>query len=194
VLSAIVSLAETLKIDVTAEGVETLDELELVRELGCTDIQGFLFGRPITAEDALRLAEDSRSMSAKDVEPRAPRHSLIRRAALRLGAGTLPVRLRNISAEGAMIESGDAMQPGSDVELDVDGIRLEAEVRWSQDGRTGLRFAESFDLRRLGSARRKAQAGILLPDYLRSELDPESPWAARKERLTVKEVKAKRGR
>ena len=42
---------------------------------------------------------------------------------------------------------------------------------------------------RLGE--RKGQAGILRPDYLRSELDPESPWAARQERLSIKEVKRK---
>jgi diguanylate cyclase (GGDEF)-like protein len=191
VLGAICGLAETLRMDVTAEGVETLDELQLVRGLGCTDIQGFLFGRPMTAEDALKLAQDSQSMSAKDVPPRPPRHSLIRRGALSSAVGPRPVRLRNISAEGAMIESGDSIEAGSEVELDLDGVRLDAEVRWAQDGRIGLRFAESFDLSRLGSLGRKTQAGVLRPDYLRSELDPESPWAARQERLSIKEVKRK---
>jgi len=79
VLNAIVALAESLSIGVTAEGVETIEELDLVRRLGCSDIQGFLFGRPISADDALQLAADSESMNAgKDVEPRPPRHTLIR--------------------------------------------------------------------------------------------------------------------
>ena len=191
VLAAVVGVAQTLGMDVTAEGVETLDELHLVRAVGCRDVQGFLFGRPMTAEDARRLAVDSEPMSAQDVQPRAPRHSLIRRGALRSGGRMRAVRLRNISAEGAMIESTDEMESGSEVELDVDGLRVEGQVRWSHDGRVGLRFAESFDLSRLGSAQRKGKAGILRPDYLRSELDPESPWAARQERLSIKDVKRK---
>ena len=191
VLGAIVGVAKTLKMDVTAEGVETLDELHLVRTTGSLDVQGFLFGRPMTAEDALRLADDSAPMSAQDVRPRPPRHSLIRRGALRTAGRLLAVRLRNISAEGAMLESADGMEPGSDVELDVDGLRVDGQVRWSHDGRIGLRFAESFDLSRLGSAQRKGRAGILRPDYLRTELDPESPWAARQDRLSIKDVKRK---
>ena len=177
---------------VTAEGVETIDELDLVRRLGCSDIQGFLFGRPMSADDALLLAADSKSMTAgKDVQPRAPRHSLIRRGSLRWSGGTLPVRLRNISAEGAMIESGNDMRPESDVELDLaDDLRLTGCVRWSQDGRIGLKFAEAFDLRRLGTLR-APKPGNMRPDYLGSELDPNSPWAARKERLTIKDVKRK---
>jgi diguanylate cyclase (GGDEF)-like protein len=191
VLAALVALAEALSMEVTAEGVETLEELELVHALGCGDIQGFLFGRPMTAEEALKLADDSKPIAAKDVRPRPPRHSLIRRGALRSPGASGPVRVRNISAEGAMIECGEPMAPGADVELDVDGVRLGAQVRWAQDGRVGLRFAESFDLRRLGSAGRKAKPGVLRPDYLRSELDPNSPWASRQDRLTIKDVKRK---
>jgi len=192
VLNAIVALAETLGMSVTAEGVETIDELDLVRRLGCSNIQGFLFGRPMSANEANQLAADSKSMTAgKDVEPRPARHSLIRRGSLSWAGGTLPVRLRNISAEGAMIESGNDMRPESDVELDLaDGLRLTGRVRWSQDGRIGLKFAEAFDLRRLGSLR-SSKPGTVRPDYLGSELDPNSPWAARKERLTIKDVKRK---
>jgi diguanylate cyclase (GGDEF)-like protein len=192
VLGAVVSLAETLGMSVTAEGVETLEELELVRELGCDEIQGFLFGRPMTADEALRLAADSKPMSANDVQPRPPRHRLLRRGSLRWTGGILPVRLRNISAEGAMIESGNTMEPGSEIELDLaDGLRLTGKVRWSQDGRVGLKFAEDFNLQRLGSTPRKPNTDVLQPDYLRSELDPGSPWAARQDRLTIKDVKRK---
>jgi predicted signal transduction protein with EAL and GGDEF domain len=192
ILAAVAGLAESLNMGLTAEGVETLDELALVRDLGCSEIQGFLFGRPMTADDALKLAEDSKPMSAADVRPRPPRHSLIRRGALRWGGRTLSVRLRNISAEGAMIESGDGMEAGSDVELDLDGVRVGGQVRWAQDGRIGLKFAETFDLRRLASAAaRKAKPGVLRPDYLRSELDPDSPWAGRQDRLSIKDVKRK---
>jgi len=90
-----------------------------------------------------------------------------------------------------MIESGNDRRPESDVELDLtDGLRLTGRVRWSQDGRIGLKFAEVFDLMRVGSLR-TSNSGTVRPDYLGSELDPNSPWAARKERLTIKDVKRK---
>jgi EAL domain-containing protein (putative c-di-GMP-specific phosphodiesterase class I) len=46
IVRSIANLAASLNIVTTAEGVETLSQLELVRALGCTEAQGFLFGRP----------------------------------------------------------------------------------------------------------------------------------------------------
>ena len=38
--------------DTTAEGVETHDDLQLIRDLGVSQVQGYIFGKPATAEDA----------------------------------------------------------------------------------------------------------------------------------------------
>ncbi|MDQ3039787.1 MAG: EAL domain-containing protein, partial [Pseudomonadota bacterium] len=46
VIRAIVALAGSLGIEIIAEGVETMEQRERLRELGCTYAQGFLFGRP----------------------------------------------------------------------------------------------------------------------------------------------------
>ena len=43
----------------TAEGVETEHELEVIRQLGCRKIQGYYFGRPMAANDALALFQKS---------------------------------------------------------------------------------------------------------------------------------------
>jgi EAL domain-containing protein (putative c-di-GMP-specific phosphodiesterase class I) len=48
----------------TAEGVETSDEAELIRNLGCDKIQGFYFGRPMTADDARGLFRMTRELRA----------------------------------------------------------------------------------------------------------------------------------
>ena len=64
-------------------------------------------------------------------------------------------------------------------------------MRWSQDGRIGVRFAKAFDLQRLGKARRTAVKPLVKPEYLDSELAPDSPWAARRERFSIKGVKRK---
>ena len=46
VIRAIVALANSLGIEIIAEGVETDRQRERLLDLGCTYAQGFLFGRP----------------------------------------------------------------------------------------------------------------------------------------------------
>jgi len=48
IVTAIVALARNLKLEVTAEGVETVAQLTALQELGCNLVQGFLLGRPGT--------------------------------------------------------------------------------------------------------------------------------------------------
>lgn len=55
IINAVVAMAKSLKMSTTAEGVETVEEAELIRSLGCDKIQGFYFGRPMTADDARAL-------------------------------------------------------------------------------------------------------------------------------------------
>ena len=55
IIGAIVALSRNLGISTTAEGVETDDELAMIRQLGCRKIQGYLFGRPMSATDARAL-------------------------------------------------------------------------------------------------------------------------------------------
>jgi EAL domain-containing protein (putative c-di-GMP-specific phosphodiesterase class I) len=52
VVNAIVELAHALGFGTVAEGVETAAQLDQLRRLGCDGAQGFLFGRPASAEDA----------------------------------------------------------------------------------------------------------------------------------------------
>lgn len=52
-MRAVTSLCDSLGITTTAEGVETEDQLETLRQEGCKQVQGFLFGRPMPAGAAL---------------------------------------------------------------------------------------------------------------------------------------------
>ncbi|MCX7677331.1 MAG: EAL domain-containing protein, partial [Alteraurantiacibacter sp.] len=52
IIASITSLAKALGMETTAEGVETLDELELVRSHGCSHVQGYIYERPLSREDA----------------------------------------------------------------------------------------------------------------------------------------------
>jgi diguanylate cyclase (GGDEF)-like protein/PAS domain S-box-containing protein len=51
IIRTIITLANSLHIDLVAEGVETQEHADLLKELGCKVLQGYHFGRPISAED-----------------------------------------------------------------------------------------------------------------------------------------------
>jgi EAL domain-containing protein (putative c-di-GMP-specific phosphodiesterase class I) len=51
----IIVLGHKLKLKVIAEGIETTQQLELLRELGCDLGQGYLFSQPVAAEAAGQL-------------------------------------------------------------------------------------------------------------------------------------------
>ncbi|MDO9428678.1 MAG: EAL domain-containing protein [Methylobacterium sp.] len=55
IMRAIVALAKNLGARVTVEGVETRDQLDLVRAEGCTEVQGYFFSPPLPAEGLVRL-------------------------------------------------------------------------------------------------------------------------------------------
>ena len=55
IIRAVVAMADSLEMSTTAEGVETEEELEVIRRLGCKKIQGYYFGRPMIAADARAL-------------------------------------------------------------------------------------------------------------------------------------------
>ncbi len=55
-VEAIVAMARSLGLRVAAEGVETSAQLAFLRELGCELVQGYLFSRPVAAEQVPELA------------------------------------------------------------------------------------------------------------------------------------------
>ena len=56
-IQTIVALAHSLNMDVVAEGVETLQQLELLQQLNCEYIQGYLFSQPLDDFTATQLLE-----------------------------------------------------------------------------------------------------------------------------------------
>lgn len=51
IVRTIASLGAVLGVETTAEGVETIEQLDFVRECGCTAVQGYYFGRPCPASE-----------------------------------------------------------------------------------------------------------------------------------------------
>jgi diguanylate cyclase (GGDEF)-like protein/PAS domain S-box-containing protein len=55
IIQSIVQLAKSFRMTVTAEGVETAEDFERMRDLGCDVIQGYLFGKPLPYERANQM-------------------------------------------------------------------------------------------------------------------------------------------
>jgi diguanylate cyclase (GGDEF)-like protein len=55
IIQSIVQLAKSFRMSVTAEGVETAEDFERMRDLGCNIIQGYLFGRPLAYDRANQM-------------------------------------------------------------------------------------------------------------------------------------------
>ena len=168
IIRAIVSLAESLGMDTTAEGVETHDDLELIRELGVSQIQGYIFGRPCDAEAAAEYASKVTVEAEGYACIREPRQSLMRRAVTSINGKTVEIRLRNISVMGALVECDEPVAPGTQLTLDIVGVGpVVGSVRWSQSTRFGMQFNEAFDLTRLAPKREKLnEVTMLRPWYV----------------------------
>jgi EAL domain-containing protein (putative c-di-GMP-specific phosphodiesterase class I) len=58
VVSAIIGLAHALGLEVVAEGVETHAQLDVLKQLHCDQIQGYLLGTPMKSAELLKLADN----------------------------------------------------------------------------------------------------------------------------------------
>ncbi|MDZ3830712.1 MAG: EAL domain-containing protein [Sphingopyxis sp.] len=62
IIRAVVALADSLGMSTTAEGAETEVEVDTIRALGCSNIQGYYYGRPMPAADVLTLFRPPEAM------------------------------------------------------------------------------------------------------------------------------------
>ncbi len=160
IIASITSLAEALRMDTTAEGVETLDELELVRQLGCSHVQGNIYHEALNANDAGELVAGDLAIKAEGPRAaRAPRKVLLRRIMVSYDGNRAPATLRSISEGGAMIDGIWNVPEGTLIKIDFSKDRsVKAQVRWCRESKIGVEFASqlqrapdgSFDVLREG--------------------------------------------
>ncbi|VAW80607.1 diguanylate cyclase/phosphodiesterase (GGDEF & EAL domains) with PAS/PAC sensor(s) [hydrothermal vent metagenome] len=65
ITTTIIALAHNLQLHIVAEGVETNEQLEFLTALGCQDIQGFLFSKPLPYDDFCDLLENEAQMFSR---------------------------------------------------------------------------------------------------------------------------------
>jgi len=68
IVAAIISMAHALEMTVVAEGVEEIEQLRILQRLGCDEIQGYLFARPMVAEQVETFLEDPWCFAAKTAQ------------------------------------------------------------------------------------------------------------------------------
>jgi EAL domain-containing protein (putative c-di-GMP-specific phosphodiesterase class I) len=168
IIRAIVTLAETLGMDTCAEGVETHDDLQLIRDLGVSMIQGYIFGQPAPAESARQIANSATMEAAGFACLREPRHRLMRRALTAINGQSVEVKLRNISSSGALVDCPLPVAPGTELTINIIGVGpVRGLVRWAQANKFGVQFDGQFDLARLAPKKEKpASAPVMRPWYV----------------------------
>jgi diguanylate cyclase (GGDEF)-like protein/PAS domain S-box-containing protein len=170
-IRAMVGLASDLKMQTTAEGVETQEELMLVRSLGCSLVQGYFFGKPMPVEEADELAAKGPvERPEAQFAAREPRIRIIRAALLHHKGQVKGARLRNISSGGALVECREEVEVGAEIQLDfAAGGLIPAIVRWAKGTQFGVQFKDKFDLKLLQPASpAPKQSKVITPNYLAS--------------------------
>ena len=168
IIRAIVTLAETLGMDTCAEGVETHDDLQLIRDLGVSMVQGYIFGKPSEPSIARELANRVHVEADGFACTREARHRLMRRAVTCIDGARVELKLRNISSMGALAECQVPVMPGTELSIDIVGVApVRGIVRWAQAGKFGVQFEQQFDLGRLSPKKdRRSDVRMLTPSYL----------------------------
>jgi diguanylate cyclase (GGDEF)-like protein len=147
IIAAIVSLAEALGMETTAEGVEAMDELALVKKRGATHVQGFIYSRAIDAAEVSERLE-SGNLVFEPVGPakhRSERRRVFRSIGVIHENHRYDAVMRDLSKNGAKIEGLLDVPVGTKLVLDLGGGQLAvATVRRSQDATQGVEFEQAL--------------------------------------------------
>ncbi|MGV1681984.1 putative bifunctional diguanylate cyclase/phosphodiesterase [Sphingopyxis sp. NJF-3] len=147
IIAAIVALAEALEMETTAEGIESLDQLDLIRKLHVSHVQGFVYSKPVPHGELLEHAEAGSWMikPAGPAKQRTDRVSLFRKVAAIHDNHRYGVVMRNLSASGAFIEGLLEVPVGTRFVIDFgEGQLVTAVVRRSMKHQQGIEFEQSL--------------------------------------------------
>lgn len=68
ILTELIKMATSLGIDTVCEGVETIEQVQFLREIGCSKLQGFYFAKPCSLEDIFRRYAEGRQIGFENPE------------------------------------------------------------------------------------------------------------------------------
>ncbi|MFM2301978.1 MAG: hypothetical protein RLZZ84_1714, partial [Pseudomonadota bacterium] len=139
------------------------DELNLVRTLGCSHVQGFIYEKPLSRDAAtIKLQTGLVAIAKGPRAARAARQTTLRRVMLDHGGQNYFGTIRNISTTGAMVEGLWNVPAGTTFRIVFsEGQSIMATARWSQDDRLGMEFSAPLPLDEAGRIALLAQPALL---------------------------------
>ena len=147
IIASIVSLAEALGMDTTAEGIEAHDELEAMRKLKVKQIQGFIYAAAASNEDVTEALFSGEWV----IEPDGPskyrpeRRTVLRKVGLIHEDHRYEATMRNLSRGGCMVEGLVDVPVGTPFVVDFgEGQLAVARVRRSAGAMQGLEFEQQL--------------------------------------------------
>ncbi len=145
IIAAIVALAQALDMETTAEGIESLDQLELIRNLNVSHVQGYVYSQAVANEVLLERCQagDWTIAPSGPAVTRGDRLSMYRKIGAIHENHCYNVVLRNLSVTGALIEGIVNVPIGTRFVLDFgDGQLAVSTVVRSMGHQQGLEFEE----------------------------------------------------
>ncbi len=145
IIAAIVALAEALDMETTAEGIETLDQLELIGTLNVSHVQGYVYSKAVSNEELCGHIElgNWEIIPTGPAKQRNDRHSVFRKVRLIHDNHFYSVVVRNLSATGALIEGLLDVPVKTRFVIDFgEGQLAVATVRRSQKHQQGIEFEQ----------------------------------------------------
>lgn len=145
IIAAIVALAEALNMETTAEGIESLDQLELIRSLNVSHVQGYVYSQAVHNDvllERLQTGDWTIEPSGPAVQ-RGDRLSMYRKIGVIHDNHCYNVVLRNLSVSGALIEGILDVPLGTHFVVDFgDGQLAVSTVVRSMGHQQGVSFEE----------------------------------------------------
>ena len=174
-IGAIVNLAMTLGLETTAERVESMDQLDTVRSLGVSHVQGHVFSKPVPCGELAGLVGAEHWTISPDgpARQRYPRIAMFRSIGLIHEDHYYQATLRNISRSGALVEGVLDVPLGTSFVADFgEGQFALGSVKRSHDLQLGIQFSERLvDDGRGGLCTRHR----VLPKHLQAAAIPLNP-------------------
>jgi diguanylate cyclase (GGDEF)-like protein/PAS domain S-box-containing protein len=145
IIAAIVALANALGMETTAEGIESFDQLETMRRLNVSHIQGFLYSSAIAGNELASRFQDGKWV----IKPQGPerqrhiRHTTFRKVGVIHDNHYYSAVLKNVSASGALIDGIVDVPEGTQFVVDLgEGQMAVATVRRSMNHQQGIEFEQ----------------------------------------------------
>ncbi|MCC6478955.1 MAG: EAL domain-containing protein [Sphingomonadaceae bacterium] len=143
IIAAIIGLSDALGMEVTVEGVEAFDQLDLVKSKGARLIQGWIYSKALKQEVIVERMQSGEFRIEPDGPDRhrSERRSVYRRIGIIHDDHRYEALLRDLSKTGARIEGLVGVPVGTDLVLDLTGGQLViCTVTRSQDATIGVEF------------------------------------------------------